>query len=449
MAGQGGRHGATISGPERSGGAPYIPGLFLQAASLVGGQLIAHEQEQASRGEALEGVRPTAAIDLYGGLPGLALFWAAMARALPANRSDYTERSLSALQVTRLQLLEWISEPQRLGASGVSLGGLCGLGGAIYALTCVGVLLGRPDLLREALAAASLVTPELVTRDVHLDLVEGTAGTLLALLALDRTLSNPDYPTDLRSVAPRTAARFCAEHLLARLCSHQGSPRTWVAQSGQPFCGFAHGSSGILYSLLCASAQNAGPQVLEVAREVIAFERNLYRPHLGNWIPFPGFSETADPLASWCWGAPGIALERIAALHILDDETVREDIRSSLARTLSQKQTLEDHICCGNMGRVQILEFAARTLAGSDVVPDSSLLRTEACQLAYNVLRCAKGRGGFGWSPDRHDRTFRPFFFKGSAGVGYAFLYLSGLDSLPLPLLLEAPPSEPMPEPLP
>ena len=70
---------------------------------------------------------------------------------------------------------------------------------------------------------------------------------------------------------------------------------------------------------------------------------------------------------------------------------------------------------------------------------DPEALLAAADRLAHGVLRRAKGRGGFGWSARPREEGFQPFFFKGAAGAGYAFLYLAAPASLPLPLLLEAP----------
>lgn len=407
------------------------------------GRLILDHEEHAQPRPSSDPTRPSA-LDLYGGDTGLALFWAAMAHSFPAQREEHVARSLAALQPARRLLAEWISDPERVEVSGVPLGGLCGLGGAIYAFTCAGVLLARPDLLAEAMASAALLTPERLRRDPRLDLVEGTAGTLLALVALHRTLVRQRSSLDLRSIALGRATTWCAEHLLARRSNQQGA-RVWAQPDGRPYCGFAHGASGILYSLLTACGQDAAVEVIDAARGAIAFERNLYRPRLGNWQPFPGFSETASPVASWCWGAPGIALARIAILHLLDDEQVRADICEGLATTYSHRDTLEDHICCGNLGRALILDFADRKLDGMGLGLRPSELRSAARTIAHTVLRRAKGRGGFGLSSNRHERTFSPYLFKGAAGLGYAFLYLARPGDLPLPLLVEPPSSPALP----
>jgi lantibiotic modifying enzyme len=406
---------------------------LLQAARFVEKQILEWEESRIVSAVAGYTTERTA-VDLYGGPPGLALFWAAMARIFPQERLKHAERSRENLLATRRWISEWLAEPARMDAAGVQLGGVCGLGGALYALTCVGVLLGEEDLLREALAATALFTPERISRDRRFDFIDGCAGAILALLALDRSLE----VQGLHNEGPLEVAFRCAQHLLSAQGGTPGNPRTWEVERIS-FCGFAHGAAGILHALLRIYERTGDHAHLEAARDAMAFERGLYQSGVANWVPYSGFNAGKRPMVAWCWGAPGIALGRIAALAVLDDAEIREDIRSGLQATLGQPQTLEDHICCGNLGRAQILAYAAREFSVSDSVLDPETLREAVDRLVSGVLRHAKGRGGFRWSASPNE-TFRPFFFKGAAGVGYAFLYLAKPGMLPLPLLLEAPP---------
>ena len=404
--------------------------LLLQAARIVERQIHGWEERQEAS-EVPEAA--SAAVDLYGESPGLALFWAAMARSFPEERARYAERSLAKLRATRHRISEWLVEPTRMDAAGTRLG-VCGLGGALYALTCAGVLLREEDLLREACAASVLFTPERISRDRRFDFVDGCAGAILALLALDRSL-------ELQGRAHEgllEAAIRCARHLLGAQSGAPGEPRGWEVDGGRLFCGFAHGAAGILHALLGVYERTGDPACLQAARDAMAFEDGLYRPGIGNWVPYSISGEEGWPTVAWCWGAPGIALGRIASLEVFDHPEVREDIRRGLETTLAQPQTLEDHVCCGNLGRAQILAYSARALAGTSVMPDPGALLTAADRLVHGVLRRAKGRGGFRLSASP-DEPFQPFFFKGAAGIGYAFLDLAEPGRLPLPLLLEAP----------
>lgn len=394
--------------------------LLLKAASWAGRQIVESDAWRQVAGSSQD-VTPHAAFDLYAGPPGLALFWAAMARVMPEEREVHAERSLQALAPTRRLLSVWLAQPAGLDAERIWLGGLCGLGGALYALTCAGVLLDRPEFLAEAVSASSLVTPERIARDRKLDFVEGTAGMILALLSLENVLGS-SRPGEREGLV--ATAMVCGEHLLKARSRRHEDFRVWGADEAKPpFCGFAHGASGMAYALLRLYDCTRRPELLDAALEAMAFERRLFRPDIGNWPPFAEFPRNRQPLVSWCWGAPGIALGRLAMLEILDGPELRDDIQRGLETTLRQRQTREDHVCCGNLGRAQVLAFAARRLEDLEMLAASD-------QLTLQVLRCAKGRGGF---------DLPPFFFKGGAGVGYALLDLAAPGDLPLPLLLSPP----------
>ena len=135
-------------------------------------------------------------------------------------------------------------------------------------------------------------------------------------------------------------------------------------------------------------------------------------------------------LTNWCHGAPGIALGRLGALHIMDGPEIREEIRVALETTENLEQTQLDYLCCGNMGRVDVLAYASRRLS-------ERRLLVAALDLTDKVLLRARGNGHLGWLPETDNYQFDPSFFTGAAGVGYALLRLAMPDRLPCPLLLE------------
>src|SRR5690606_37824108 len=64
------------------------------------------------------------------------------------------------------------------------LGGAEGTASAIYSLARAGVLLGDDSMLDDALRAARLITTAIVAGDTAFDVLYGSAGAILALLAL-------------------------------------------------------------------------------------------------------------------------------------------------------------------------------------------------------------------------------------------------------------------------
>ena len=66
----------------------------------------------------------------------------------------------------------------------VGVGGATGMGSVVYALTAMSRLMSDDDLLTDAHRAATLLTDELIASDKRLDIVGGSAGAILGLLAL-------------------------------------------------------------------------------------------------------------------------------------------------------------------------------------------------------------------------------------------------------------------------
>jgi len=334
--------------------------------------------------------------DLYGGTGGIALFFAALERIAGGGWRELALRC--ALQRTA-------PEPE-------GIGGLVGLGARVYTLVAVGELLGAVEPLREAQRIAARITPERIAADSRFDVTLGAAGALLALLALDAAL-----PAELRTgPSPLDLAAACARHLLARRLP---GTQAWAAPGRPPEAGFAHGAAGIAYALSRFAARTGDEKSLAAAREAIAFGRSL-------------LAAGATVQTTWCRGVPGIALARLGALDVLDDAEIRAEVHAALAATRSADLTPMDHLCCGNLGRAEVLLEAGTILA------DAGLVET-ARDLAGQILARATQRGGLSWLPSGENTGFDPSFFKGAAGTGYTLLRLAAPQSLPCVLRLESP----------
>lgn len=356
---------------------------------------------------------------LYPGTTGVALFLAAMERA--AGGGGYGELCLRALAPLRRELTEILENPERSSAAAYLLGGMSGLGSLMYAFLKIGILLGEPSLICDARNVSLLMTPQRILEDRSLDVMLGSAGALMALLALDREASAPNS----QGRTPLELAISCGAHLLSRKTHPAGGLCAWPLGSTQlPLGGFAHGTSGISCALLRLHGRTGESDLLAAAREGIAHERTLYRLQGAasrlSWRPGVRF------LRSWCNGLPGIALSRLEILNAKAGLEDLEEIAGALEVTRSAELDDDDLVCCGNMGRVDILLHAERRLS------DASL-GAAARALALLVLERVRRRGGFGlmaFSPP----LFDPRFFLGVAGIGYILLRLN--DSVGLPCVL-------------
>src|SRR4029077_14856288 len=124
-------------------------------------------------------------------------------------------------------------------------GGLTGPPGILYALVWIGELLAEPALAREALTLSALLDPDRIAADADLDVISGSAGAILGLLAVDGVA--PEAGPGGRSALE--LASLAADRLLARRIPIAPGGCGWAAPGGAPLAGFAHGAAGICHAL--------------------------------------------------------------------------------------------------------------------------------------------------------------------------------------------------------
>ena len=154
---------------------------------------------------------------MYSGNAGIALFFAAHAKAGHAN--PRLNNALAAVAHLRSELK---SRNASHVARVLGVGGATGLGSIVYALTAMSRLMSDDALLADAHRAAMLLTDDLIASDKRLDVVGGSAGAILSLLALYADTGADD-------VLKR--ALVCAEHLA-------GADRVGLV-------GMSHGAAGL------------------------------------------------------------------------------------------------------------------------------------------------------------------------------------------------------------
>jgi lantibiotic modifying enzyme len=359
---------------------------------------------------------------LYDGTAGIALFLAALGRA--TGDPVWRERGLQAISPVRLKMREIAADPARAARlDRLGIGGMIGLGSLIYTFLRIGELAAEPQLAVEAHSLPALITPERIAADSSCDVLYGGAGAILALLALHRSAAGGDGAPLLETTAA------CARHLLSRQQSFSGSPGTWQSLPGlPPLGGFSHGAAGICHALLRLWQETGEPRLLAGAQEGLAFERTLYSAEHKGWRD----PKSTEPryAAGWCLGAAGQALARLPALKAFGTSEIREEIAHGLATARSAPLEPVDHLCCGNLGRAEVLLRASEALGDAE-------LRTAAEELARATLARAEQAGAWRWRFDPRPGLFDPTFFTGAAGVGYTLLRLASPRRLPCMLALD------------
>ncbi|MGJ5630511.1 type 2 lanthipeptide synthetase LanM family protein [Nostoc sp. CALU 1950] len=354
---------------------------------------------------------------LFNGNCGIAIFLSALDYVRGNNQ--FRNLTLGALQPIRKFLQITDAQLAQRFASSLGIGGATGLGSIIYSLVRISQFLKEPSLLEDARRAAQMISPELIAADTKFDILAGSAGAILGLLALYRQTADS---------AVLEKAIACGQHLLEHQISVGGSPKAWINFAEQPLTGFSHGAAGISYALLQLYAVTDDWAYLKAAQEGIIYESRVFSQKSANWPDFRNPGSVC--MVTWCHGAPGIGLARLGGLSILETEEIHQDIEIALQTT--QKYGLQnvDHLCCGNFGRMEVLLVGAQKLGRES-------LRTLAQQQAASVVARAEQMGAYQLFPNLPNHVFSPSFFQGNSGIGYELLRLAYPNVLPSVLLWE------------
>ncbi|MEU5052264.1 type 2 lanthipeptide synthetase LanM family protein [Streptomyces sp. NPDC021096] len=366
-----------------------------------------------------------ASVDLYNGISGISLFLAHLAEHTgEAGYRAAAEAGARVLAEQFARLREMDEDTIRL----LGMGACAELGGPVYALSHLGALWNRPDLLD----TAALAIPHLRTlapADRALDIVSGSAGALLSVLALHSV--RPDRET-------LEVARLLAGHLVGA-GERVGDGIAWPCSINPdgPLTGFSHGASGIAVALARLDAVTGRNDHADVIRGALRFERATFDPAGGSWPDLRNLSAPGDSMVAWCHGAAGIGMARAALhRHFPDDAPLREDLDHAVRATLGAGFTGEkltgrgNHsICHGDLGNLETLLLAAQVTGDASLAGQVDLLAAGLLAgIAQEGPLCGVPLG-----------VETPGLMAGLAGIGYNLLRFAKPGAVPSVLLLEGP----------
>lgn len=354
--------------------------------------------------------------DLYEGRAGVSLFGAALANVF--DDQGYREFAHEVASPLLEMLAEYDDGPVEQPFDDDRIGAGHGVGSFVYAFAKLGQLLDDDRYLNAARRAASLITPERIEADSNLDVVGGSAGAILALLALYDMVDDPML---------LGRAVTAGEHLLANRVEEAGA-RVWrTTNDTHALTGPLHGVAGIAYALFRLADVADQERFRNAALESIEYERAKFDPERKNWPDLRVTSES-DFVTTWCTGRAGVGMARLGMYEIADRPGVRAEIEHALAGTDPETLLTRDHVCCGNFSKVEFLARAGRTL-------DDERYLTRASELAGKVVQRADVGGRFTVVWQSGD-WYNPSFFSGESGIGYSLLRLTHPE-LPCVLLWE------------
>ena len=322
------------------------------------------------------------------------------------------------------------------------IGGLEGAGAVVWGLVALASLrsgarqaLPRLDAVPDAESVALLERarrfadwigrPGAAPPTVH-DLFGGTAGAILALLALAEATQEEVW---------RHRAVDLGDHLIAASAPAPGGGIAWSGRAAEPaLTGFAHGSTGIARALSALWEATGASRFGSAVGGALAFERTRFDARLGDWpVVRQGVAETEErsvAMNAYCHGGAGIALGRALLAPELRDERFHSEVDLAVSATVRAGMGDFDHLCCGAAGRLAILGEVGLRLGRTDALAAS---RSGLESLLARPLRLP--------SSSRARPEVEAGLFRGVAGVAWLGLFAAstGDPAVLDPLALELP----------
>lgn len=356
--------------------------------------------------------------NLYSGALGVAYFFAALARV--TGKHEHLQFTLAALA----PVLKIAQQEARDVLRFSGLGAGIGLGSLIYGLASIADLLGPCRESGACLEAARNCIPQITERalegDIKPDLMFGTAGGILGLAKLRQVAAYREVDDKLVEMA---------DSLLAKRQRTKSGAFVVATYEGRAVTGLSHGVAGVALAFARVYQATKQDHFRKAALDHIDFEESLYDPVRGIYPDYRSREGITAYMTNWCHGAPGIGLARLVIYGITRDDSLVPQIHKNIEATSRFSLDNLDHLCCGNLGRLDIqLEYAMRM--------QNSMLDSVQRDAAYVVQRYYANRN-FHLFVDTPSKVFCPGLFSGAAGIGYALLRLASPGTVPCLLAFE------------
>jgi lantibiotic modifying enzyme len=267
----------------------------------------------------------------------------------------------------------------------------------------------RGDGLARACALADGM-PEAMAAGDATDVLSGAAGAIAPLLALARMGGGSRYLA-------------MASDLGDRLCTQARSTARgafWVHENWpQGIGGFAHGVTGIGWSLTRLARATGESGYGATAQAAFAFEESLYDPAERNWLDLR-MLEGAKTAAAWCHGAVGIGLAHLDLDPQLRHPSTRSLLRRACAATWRQGLGWNHSACHGDASAWELIDAAIAAGEGPAGLSREALLAGWLTSLEDHGAVCGMAR-----------ESFSPGLMPGVGGIAYQLLRAHPQSDLP------------------
>jgi len=345
--------------------------------------------------------------ELYGGTCGIALFLAELYKATHNRR--FCDTAMGALNQS---VNSFTSKPKSIPPSLYN-----GSYGIALVSAYVGKMLANKKLMCHALEIIDKSTVDVWQEHYNADLLNGSAGLIISLLGLDKMLMNEK----LRDRAIRMGSEIVRHAEASNGYSWRGDPEDYYNLTGM-----SHGTSGIAYALLELFKITDSSKFKHSAKEAFRYERQWFDAHLSNWRDLRGSKKnlsTKKFVNFWCHGGPGIALSRIHAYGILNEEIIKNEAIAGLKSTLINAKeilntTIDDFTLCHGLAGITDILYHGLCELGVDCIDDR--------EFPFSVAKTGKdlySKNDLPWPCGSLGVDF-PGLFRGLAGIGYFYLRL-------------------------
>ncbi len=253
-----------------------------------------------------------------------------------------------------------------------------------------------------------------------LDVIDGCAGAIPAIIRINQRYSDPALDTLLLKMGDYLLREAQAEHTGI-------SWNTMPEGASANLTGYAHGAAGIAAGLLELWHYTRDERYQKAAFAGFAYEDACYDVKQKNWLDFREY-ETANSTGeasaprcgcAWCHGAPGIGLARLRAFQLTDKESFRSAGLAAADTTavhFSLRHLGNFSLCHGLFGNADLLLSASEITGDERFAQKAEVVAAEAIeQFQKRNIPFPNGTPGDFNAPD---------MMLGQAGIGYGFLRL-------------------------
>ncbi len=346
-------------------------------------------------------------MDLYDGLPGIALFLAELQKEAYETKYEEIYQKIVAkmFAYTRSMVKEspFSSDKKCTGA-------LIGEGSVIFSYLLL-YRVTKKNLFLEYAELHSDILNDIWVNDDKYDFLSGNAGAIYVLTILYEYTWKPQY-LDL--------AEKIGDWLWSKsVCTERGYG--WLLEEDSiPLTGMSHGNSGFILAYVRLFEITGNKKYVNIIQKLHQYEILNYDENSGNWLDLRGQKDYSDAAIhtqnSWCHGAPGILIARLELTKLGKYplmEQLHQDILHGIEALRNSKYEQGMCLCHGRCGNLEIMEEIL------SYFPDNKQVTEVRDKLVHEILELLEKKSGF-----RISEWYNPGFMNGISGIGSCLLHV-------------------------